>query len=108
MPAPVTVHDFPEIRWRGHWIWLAEQPVTPSGFWSASRQPHTPATHGLFRKTVWLDEVPERAPARITADSRYALFVNGQHVGRGPVRSQPRRLHYDMYDLAPYLRSTLR
>ena len=31
------------------------------------------------------------------------LFVNGQEVFRGPIRSQPRRLHYDLFDLAPYL-----
>jgi hypothetical protein len=29
--------------------------------------------------------------------------VNGKELGRGPVRSQFRRLHYDLYDLAPYL-----
>ena len=54
-------------------------------------------------KRVHLDQVPDRAPARVTADSRYALFVNGQEVFRGPIRSQPRRLHYDLFDLAPYL-----
>src|SRR5205085_3011633 len=57
----------------------------------------------LFRKTLHLDHIPERAPARVTADARYALFINGQEVGRGPIRSQPRRLHYDLFDLAPYL-----
>jgi hypothetical protein len=33
------------------------------------------------------------------------LYVNGQELGRGPIRSQFRRLHYDTYDLAPYLQS---
>jgi hypothetical protein len=70
---------------------------------SATLNPQAPETHGLFRKTVHLDQVPDRAPARVTADSRYALFVNGQEVFRGPIRSQPRRLHYDLFDLAPYL-----
>ena len=41
--------------------------------------------------------------ARITADSRYVLWVNGHEVGRGPARSQPYRQRYDSYDLAPYL-----
>ena len=31
------------------------------------------------------------------------LIVNGQEVFRGPIRSQPRRLHYDLFDLASYL-----
>ncbi|MBF6440218.1 alpha-L-rhamnosidase N-terminal domain-containing protein [Nocardia cyriacigeorgica] len=48
--------------------------------------------------------MPDRAPARLTADSRYVLLVNGKEVGRGPVRSQPRRMRYDDYDLAPFLR----
>ncbi len=62
-----------------------------------------PETHGLFRKIMHLDSVPTRVPARITADSRYILIVNGHEVFRGPVRSQPRRQSYDLFDLAPYL-----
>lgn len=103
MPAEVTPHDFPEIGWQGHWIWVPEESITPSGALSAGISPHAPETHGLFRTTVHLDQVPDRAPARITADSRYALFVNGQDVGRGPIRGQPRRLYYDLCDLAPFL-----
>jgi alpha-L-rhamnosidase len=57
----------------------------------------------MFRQTFDLETVPPEAPARITADSRYVLWVNGQEVGRGPIRSQPYRHRYDSYDLAPYL-----
>jgi len=102
--APLIPHDFQEIRWRGHWIWVPEEPVEPSGFLSAGIDPEAKEAHGLFRKTFHLDHVSERVPARVTADSRYALFANGQEVFRGPIRSQPRRLHYDLFDLAPYLR----
>jgi hypothetical protein len=28
----VTSHDFSEIRWRGHWIWVPEEPIAPNGF----------------------------------------------------------------------------
>lgn len=103
MPTPVTPHDFPEIRWRGHWIWVPEEPIAPSGFMGAGIDPRAPEAHGLFRKIVRLEALPERAPARITADSRYALFANGREVSRGPIRSQPRRMYYDLFDLAPYL-----
>src|SRR5690606_31918972 len=72
---------------------------SPAGW---DRKPRPPC-HGLFRRSFELAAVPVRVPARITADSRYMLFVNGQRVGHGPVRSQPRRLAYDMYDLAPFL-----
>ena len=47
--------------------------------------------------------LPADVPARITADSRYVLWVNDREVGRGPARSQPYRQRYDSYDLAPYL-----
>lgn len=103
MSAPITVNDFPEIRWQGHWIWVPEEPVQPGESFSSEAQFQALEAHGLFRKIVHLDQIPKRAPARITADSRYALFVNGQEVSRGPVRSQPRRMHYDFFDLAPYL-----
>lgn len=106
MSIPVTAHDFRDIRWQGHWIWVPEEPITPSGFLGAGINTLAKEAHGLFRKTVALDRVPDRAPARITADSRYALFVNGTEVSRGPIRSQPRRLHYDLVDLAPYLQTS--
>ncbi|MFO7696040.1 MAG: alpha-L-rhamnosidase N-terminal domain-containing protein, partial [Anaerolineae bacterium] len=101
----VSAGDFPGVRWHGHWIWLPEEAVEPSGFWTARTERNPTETHGLFRKSIELAEVPERVPARITADSRYILYVNGVEVGRGPIRSQPRRLHYDLYDLAPYLKT---
>ena len=103
MDKPVTSNDFPEIRWRGHWIWIPEEPVVPSSGWSGEIDLQARESHGLFRKVFSLERVPERVPARITADSRYILYVNGQEVGRGPIRSQFRRMHYDLYDLTPYL-----
>jgi hypothetical protein len=62
-----------------------------------------PESHGLFRRVFSLAAVPARVPARVTADSRYALFVNGREISRGPARSQPRRMLYDLFDLAPAL-----
>jgi alpha-L-rhamnosidase len=102
---PITAADFPEIRWYGNWIWCDPPPpprfmpgMEPSG-------PDRPEVHALFRKTFTLAQVPGRAPARITADSRYVLYANGQEVFRGPIRSQPRRMFYDLFDLAPYLKT---
>jgi hypothetical protein len=103
MSQAVSPSDFSEIRWRGHWIWAPEEVVQPGNPFAAAIDPNAPETHALFRRRFQLDAAPERVPARITADSRYALIVNGQEVCRGPVRSQPRRLHYDLVDLAPYL-----
>ena len=58
---------------------------------------------GLLRRTVVLEAVPAEAPARIWVDGRFLLLVNGHEVARGPVRSDPRRAHYDVVDLAPQL-----
>jgi alpha-L-rhamnosidase len=94
------------LSWSGHWIApeprrafdLAEDSLgggKSGGSFSRS----------LFRRSLELSTVPTAAPARLTADSRYILWVNGQEVGRGPARSQPLRQRYDEYDLAPYLRT---
>jgi alpha-L-rhamnosidase len=105
MSTPVTPKDFSEIRWRGHWIWTELPAMLGSPFAGMGGADERAEAHGLFRKSFGLERVPERAPARITADSRYVLFVNGQEAFRGPVRSQPRRMHYDLLDLAPYLKA---
>ncbi|WP_394770680.1 family 78 glycoside hydrolase catalytic domain [Lacisediminihabitans sp.] len=97
-PSPFTA-----ISWSGHWI-APEQPPTPQnqiGF-GGEIPPHE-FGRVLYRRTFALDEVPATAPSRLTADSRYVLFVNGTEVGRGPIRSQPRRMRYDEHDLAPFL-----
>jgi alpha-L-rhamnosidase len=105
MSTPVTPNDFSEIRWRGHWIWTGLPAIPGDPFAGLGGADERTEAHGLFRKGFVLERVPERAPARITADSRYVLFANGQEVFRGPVRSQPRRMHYDLFDLAPYLKA---
>jgi hypothetical protein len=81
---------FPVGRWPAHWIWAAG------------------ATGGhqavAFRRTLVLDEVPATVPARVCAQARYALWVNGVLVSRGPVRANPRRRRFDVVELAPSLR----
>ena|GEM_PF-6762626 len=83
MSESITPQDFSDIRWRGHWIWVPEEPIVPSGGWAGSIDPNAKESHGLFRRSFTLDHLPDRAPTRITADSRYALFVNGRAVGAG-------------------------
>jgi alpha-L-rhamnosidase len=84
-PPPV------EPVWRGRWIWLKGTENERNFYLYA-------------RRTFDLERVPKSAPVRMTADSRYKLWVNGRFVGRGPARSDPAWLYYDRYDLAPYLR----
>ncbi len=60
-----------------------------------------------FRKDISLDEIPASAPARIAADSKYWLWVNGEMVvfegqlKRGP---NPHDSYFDVVELAPYLK----
>ena len=46
----------------------------------------------------------DRAILRITADARYAAYVNGVFVGNGPVRGTHKRYFADSYDVASLLR----
>lgn len=101
--SQVIREDFADIRWHGHWIWVPEEKVEPGNQFRPSTEPRSEA-HGFFRRSFALEAVPERVPARMTADSRYVLFANGREVYRGPIRCQPRRMHYDLFDLAPYLK----
>ncbi|MBL9074343.1 hypothetical protein [Tabrizicola sp.] len=48
-----------------------------------------------FRSDIVLDAIPERALFRLSADSRYRLWINGAFVGRGPERSWPSSIAVD-------------
>lgn len=56
-----------------------------------------------FRRRFELTGRPAVATVRVTADSRYVLWVNGTEVARGPVRGDPRRLHHDVVDVIEHL-----
>ncbi len=94
---------FAPLPWRAGWIWAAQQVIAPSSPFHVDHTPQPPA-HAQFRKGFTLDSLPKQAPARIAADSRYRLYLNGHLLGHGPIRAQPRRMVYDIYDLVPYLR----
>ena len=96
--------DFPGVRWHGHWVALdvPEFVIDPTSV--GGDLPPAEFSRALFRRVFNVDDVPQRAPLRLSADSRYVLWVNGAELGRGPIRSQPRRLRYDEYDVAAYLR----
>jgi hypothetical protein len=48
-----------------------------------------------FRADIKIPVEPKRATLRISADSRYRLWVNGVFVGRGPERSWPTSMAVD-------------
>ena len=92
-PVPALALDdaFPAGRWDARWIWS-----------DAAADDATRRTVAL-RHVVHLDEVPASVPTRISAIARYALWVNGTEVSRGPIRANPRRARHDVVDLAPTL-----
>ncbi|WP_256761897.1 family 78 glycoside hydrolase catalytic domain [Cohnella sp. WQ 127256] len=80
--------------WKAKWVW-GEGEESPRNEWRC------------FRKTF---DVPANAEShtgstlRITADSRYVLYVNGTRLGRGPVRSWPFEQAYDTYEVGHLLK----
>lgn len=96
--------EFPDGRWHARWIWCETPKVRAVSALHAAVDPEQSQRFGCFRRAIDLERVPEQVPARMTADSRYVLWVNGVEAARGPVRANGRRLHYDALDLAPLLR----
>lgn len=60
----------------------------------------------VFRlvKTIELTELPETAILRITADTHYVLYINGQQVGRGPIRGSIGVQYFDTWDIGALLK----
>lgn len=90
-------------RWRSRWIWF-EPPAIVMPTLTRPERAVDGDQVGLFRRSFTLEAVPATGPCRIWSDGRHVLRVNGVEVARGPVRSEPRRSHYDAVDLAPHLR----
>ena len=64
MSTPVTPQDFPDVRWKGHWIWVPEDKVEfGMGFAGMVGIEPRKESHGLFRKSFTLVAVPS-APRR--------------------------------------------
>jgi len=94
--------EFEAGRWQANWIWSHNPGVVARGP-MGGRAGALRSGWAMLRREFDLDEVPARAPARLTGDSRYLLYVNGVERARGPVRGNLRRLHYDSLDLADAL-----
>jgi hypothetical protein len=88
----------------------AEEPwVAPPPIWEAkwvthpAAAPHGPAVL-RFRTEATFETVPKSAPVLVSADNRFALYVNGQRVGAGPSRGDLAHWRYQRLDLAPFLK----
>jgi alpha-L-rhamnosidase len=79
--------------WQAQWIW-GDGEASPRNEWRCFRKTFDVPNEGTTSRTL-----------RITADSRYVLFVNGTQLGRGPVRSWPSELSYDTYEVGHLLKA---
>lgn len=79
--------------WKARWI-HTERCQSASNTWLA------------YRKTIQINQLPETLTARIAADTKYWLWINGRMVvfegglKRGPA---PQASYYDPVEIAPYL-----
>ena len=80
-------------RWRCHWIWAAASgsAAAPGDLLQGSAR-FGPEEDVLLRRRFTLAAPPAKTRLRVTADSRYALFVNSVEVLRGPVRGDASKL----------------
>lgn len=89
-------------QWQAKWIWHGSPKISlETATRPVQADPRDRIVH--LRRVVAFDVVPMAVPARIWVDGRYILYVNGNEVWRGPVRSDPRRARYDVVDMAPWL-----
>ncbi|MEV0011202.1 family 78 glycoside hydrolase catalytic domain [Streptomyces sp. NPDC047973] len=89
--------------WRGHWIGADPAPIPGGDDTTSGGLSGRGFSRVLFRKEFRIGSVPMTVPLRLTADSRFVVWVNGKEAGRGPVRAQPRRWRYETFDIAPFL-----
>ena len=81
---------FPETRW----IWIPGQ----------EEKVRDKPSLIYFRKQFHADRLPEEYIIKISADTRYKLYVNGEFLQFGPARGDDKVWYYDEVNLAPALR----
>lgn len=75
----------------GQWIWLNDGESHEN-------------ERACFTRAFSLTKLPGEAPLRISADTRYVAYLNGEEIARGPVRSVREHWFYDEIDVASRLR----
>lgn len=80
-------------------------PLNPgSGWiWTSESYDSLSPSFCLVRGKVTLPQKPDKAISKVTADSRYRLYVNGVSVCQGPCKGDDQIWYYEEVDLAPYL-----
>ncbi len=87
-----VVAESPERTLTARWIWRAAAGEDDYNRWL------------LARRAFEVADAPRAANLRVTADTRYQLFINGAFVVDGPVKAYPEEYRYDSVDVARFLR----
>lgn len=88
------VMGIPEYMKDSNWVWSPD--------WSA-KDKDCPRVM-LFRKQIELGEEPREGRLKISADTRYKLYVNARLVEVGPSRGDHQVWFYDTVNILPYLK----
>lgn len=81
-------------RAKSNWIWMEK--------WT--EKDHNEPVLVYFRKDMELNIVPENFRVRITADTRYKLYINGNLCETGPSKGDCQVWFYDEIDVASFLK----
>ena len=79
-------------RWKAGWISVPDIQRNSYGVYH-------------FRKTIELDNAPQKFVVHASADNRYKLYINGQLVSLGPARSDVYNWAFETVEIAPYLKA---
>ncbi|MGA7719803.1 MAG: alpha-L-rhamnosidase C-terminal domain-containing protein [Ignavibacteriaceae bacterium] len=79
-------------KWTAQWITFPEGSLKDYGVFH-------------FRKTINLQNGPQKFIIHASGDNRYRFFVNGKEVCNGPARGDPGHWRFETIDIAKYLHS---
>ena len=79
------------------WIWLPENSLPEE------REAYVCVFRKAFELPLETLEKKTRCLLRISADSRYKLYVNGSFAEAGPAKGDNHVRYYDLIDILPYL-----
>lgn len=85
-------------------LWNEPLPEIRARFCWSEAPPGPRLTVHLFRREFDLAEKPASRRIVVSADSRYVLWLNGERIGRGPLKGTLQHYHAETYELAPLLR----
>ncbi|MBU0477186.1 family 78 glycoside hydrolase catalytic domain [bacterium] len=78
-------------EWSAKWVWANEAYDIRNKYLYGRKQFNIPTN-------------VEKIVIRVSADSRYKLWINGRYVSRGPARCYPWKQSFDTVNILPYLK----